>query len=59
MFLRRKYIIAGLNECLDANIENFHVHIEKTNNNLYSLLKGYKLLWILEIDFVGYSVTVQ
>lgn len=58
MLLRRKYIIAGLNECLDANTENFQVRTEKANKNLYSLLKGYKLLWTLKIDFVGYSVTV-
>lgn len=34
MLLKRKSIIAGVNECLDANTENFQVHIEKQTNSL-------------------------
>lgn len=58
MLWRRKYIIAGLSACLVANIEHFQIHIKKANKDLYSLLKGYKLLWTLKIGFVGYCVTV-
>lgn len=58
MLWRRKYIIAGLSGFLDANIEHFQVHLKKANKDLYSLLKGCKLLWTLKIDFVCYCVTV-
>ena len=40
MLSRRKYIVAGLSQCLESNIENLGVEIEKANKNLYSLLKG-------------------